>query len=48
MPEDDRSVDRQLLGLKSRLWSPGRLSWVEPGTHAFVNWVLDRILKGVE
>ena len=48
MPEDDRSVERQLLGLKSRLWSPGRLSWVEPGTHAFDNWVLDRILKGVE
>ena len=44
MPEDDAAVERQHLGLRSRIWSPGRLSWAEPVVHMFDNWVLDRVL----
>ena len=44
MPEDDMAVQRQQAGLKSPIWSPGRLSWAEPVTHLFDNWVLDRVL----
>lgn len=44
MPQDDAAVERQHMGLRSLLWSPGRLSWAEPAIHVFDNWVLDRVL----
>lgn len=45
MPEDDATVERQHLDLRSRIWSSGRLSWAKPVVHMVDNWVLERVLK---
>jgi phenylpropionate dioxygenase-like ring-hydroxylating dioxygenase large terminal subunit len=44
IPQDDRAVEKQQIGLHSRARPPGRYAWVEPLVYRFDNWVLDRVL----
>lgn len=44
IPEDDRAVEAQHAGLRSRVRPPGRLSTMEPMVNLFDNWVLDQVL----